>query len=532
MARHNPTDRTKADRQRRFRALLKAEGGAVAATYALALFALIGIAGVGFDYARLATMDTELQNAADQAALAAATQLDGQSDSMTRATSAASALVSNNTLLSNDSKGQAITVDSVQFYATRDAAESEGAVATDPKLARFVRVSIAAREAFYALTPVVGALSSGNIDANATAGMGSAICKVPPVMMCNPGTNPATVDIDGLKGKGVLLKANGSGTWAPGDFGFLDVGAGANDLGKLLGYANPPGDCVATDMVTTEPGAMMNVINYLNTRFDIYNTVDGSANCYSGSMCPPSDNSRKDVVQEVSGGGGGTLTKNDCQLANNANQKGWKLTPAPYRPTQAETYTKQIADGDRTAWPDHMGYPRDICHAFAKDTSALAGGCGRIGDGTWDVDAYWQANYKTSYAGQVDSLSKPTRYDVYRWERSHGTASRSFASGSKNYVDYKAAMCRSPSAPAASAPDRRVIPVAVVDCTGMNGKADRAPLDFVDAFLVEPSVDRKFGGKDYTQFGDIYVEIIGRTGQGTGGSAPQFVRRDKPYLIR
>ena len=52
------------------------EGGAVAPIVALSLFGLIAAGGLAFDYARLAAMDTELQTAADQAALAAATQLD------------------------------------------------------------------------------------------------------------------------------------------------------------------------------------------------------------------------------------------------------------------------------------------------------------------------------------------------------------------------------------------------------------------------------------------------------------------------
>ena len=65
------------------------EGGAVAPTVALSLFALIGAGGIAFDYARMASLDTELQNAADQAALAAATQLDKQDGAIARATAAA-----------------------------------------------------------------------------------------------------------------------------------------------------------------------------------------------------------------------------------------------------------------------------------------------------------------------------------------------------------------------------------------------------------------------------------------------------------
>ena len=61
------------------------EGAAIAPLYAMALLGLITAAGVGMDYGRMMAMDSELQNAADQAALAAATQLDGGDDAMTRA---------------------------------------------------------------------------------------------------------------------------------------------------------------------------------------------------------------------------------------------------------------------------------------------------------------------------------------------------------------------------------------------------------------------------------------------------------------
>src|SRR4028119_1858095 len=88
--------------------------GAVAPTVALSLFALIGAGGIAFDYARLAAMDTELQNAADQAALAAATQLDGNSGAIGRATSAAQNLVANRTVFANEAAGStAVTVPTV-----------------------------------------------------------------------------------------------------------------------------------------------------------------------------------------------------------------------------------------------------------------------------------------------------------------------------------------------------------------------------------------------------------------------------------
>ena len=114
--------------------LLRDDRGAVAATYALGLTALVAIAGLGFDYARLVTMDSELQNGADQAALAGATQLDGKSGTCARASAAARTLVSNITILANDGAGTAITmanetacdaVGSIRFWEDRDKAKHD-----------------------------------------------------------------------------------------------------------------------------------------------------------------------------------------------------------------------------------------------------------------------------------------------------------------------------------------------------------------------------------------------------------------------
>jgi hypothetical protein len=88
------------------------------------------------------------------------------------------------------------------------------------------------------------------------------------------------------------------------------------------------------------------------------------------------------------------------------------------------------------------------------------------------------------------------------------------------------------STPGPTTPDRRTLPVAVVNCTGLNGKKAVNPIDWIDTFLVEPSMPRSGPNGTYTQTGDIYVEVVGRTGNGTGGSTAQFVRHDRPYLIR
>lgn len=154
---------------------LRDESGAVAATYAMALTALIVIAGVGFDYGRLATMDSELQNGADQAALAGATQLDGKAGACERAANAAVSLVTNTTIMANSANTIAVASETacdatgtVKFWQNRD-----GTLAADSNAnARFIELTVAARTVDYAFTPIVNLLQ-GSVTAGAMAGLGS-----------------------------------------------------------------------------------------------------------------------------------------------------------------------------------------------------------------------------------------------------------------------------------------------------------------------------------------------------------------------
>src|SRR5437588_2623873 len=175
---------------RRGRSIWSNDEGAVAPTVALALVGLIAVGGIAFDYAHLASLDTELQQAADQAALAAATQLDGQSGAIARATAAAQSLITNRTLLAGGSGSNAVTVPTITFCSAFDDSVASTATActttTSDSAAKEVWVQIGGRTANYTLTPIVGLISSGSISAEGVASMSSAICKTPPVMLCNP----------------------------------------------------------------------------------------------------------------------------------------------------------------------------------------------------------------------------------------------------------------------------------------------------------------------------------------------------------
>ncbi|MCW1381598.1 pilus assembly protein TadG-related protein [Novosphingobium sp. KCTC 2891] len=523
--------------------------GAIAPSYVLSLFAVVAMAGVGYDYAQLAGLDTELQNAADQAALAASTQLTGAAGSRANAQSAANTLVVNNTLLAgNAATSHKLSVASLAYYASQADAESgANATATDAT-ARYVRVTLSARTAKYTLTPIVGLLSSASITASATAGLESTLCKVPPVLICNPSANPATFDIAANVGRGLLLTltpetATGNSGMTAGQLAFLDPGVTRvtkknlkvqQEFAKLMGYDAQPSRCISINQPYTQDGNTQNLAAAFNTRFDIYDNPD-PIKCYSDGLCSPSDNARKDLVQKLKGGGAAaptTLSKNECAMGT----AGWVQSETPYRPTGATLY-KDVKP--KIAYPDAMGYPRDLVHAYPG-----AAGRGRIGNGTWDIDAYWNTNYGKAYASDVSSAKNPalpTRYEVYRWERANGkiaAAGRVFnGSKSAKYADYAAPICKPGITPSATRPDRRVLPAAVVDCStvpGGAGKKPITPLAWMDVFLVEPTADRKdaAGVNTYTTSGEVYVEIIGPTVQGAGASGSQFTRRDKPFLIK
>ena len=531
--------------------------GAVAPTVALALIGLVVVGGVAFDYAHLASLDTEIQQAADQAALAAATQLDGQPGAIARATAAAQSLLTNKSLLAGSGQsGGAVDFPTANIIFCKafddsqtDTAAACGTPVTVDKDAHVVWVKTGGRTANYTLTPIVGLFNSGSLTAEAVAGLSSAICKEPPVMMCNPNTDASKFDVNNYIGKGMLLIATGGGgSYAPGNFGFLDVGAGASDLAKLMGYGSPPDKCVDVSQPTTETGSMTSVIDQFNTRFDMYESGD-SIGCFGSSLCPPSLNSRKDLVMNDN-----TFKKTTCGFVSGGGQKGWQISASPYRPTDSTT--------TYTANPDAMGYPRDKCHAF-NDTggdcvSRYSTPSDRVGNGDWDIDTYWRVNHNASavvinpttglkgyptsmnatiravFPSSVDaSRTYPTRYQVYRWEMSDAANQLQSQPVSGIGTSYGQPVCRPPGVtPGAGSPDRRTLPVAVVNCTGLNGKKAVNPIDWIDTFLVEPSVPRSSGGTTYTQTGDIYVEVIGHTGNGTGGSTTQFVRHDRPYLIR
>lgn len=530
--------------------------GAVAPIVALSLVGLIAAGGVAFDYARLAAMDTELQQAADQAALAAATQLDRADDAQTRATTAiedpdnSHRLASNLTRFANDGGGQGVEIDSIEFcsafddsVADTDAACTKTANGSDSQV---VIVTTKMRTADYAFTPIVAALS-GSSQARAVASVASSICNVSPLLVCAPNDDfPTDADV----GKGVIMKVAGGNQWVPGNYGYLDFGNGNKALlDALTGFGL--NGCQATGTTQTEPGDK-NATDAINTRMDVYGGTGATkspsvCDTTTGSGCP-APNTRKDMTMTMT-----YSIQQAAQPTSTGSCSSAATTDSKANPSI--TFSAGWNPPDSAGTTHVAGFNRDTCH--------YSGTCegGNFGDGNWDRTAYLAANHPGITADQIAAAigggatgATLTRYQVYNWEQQTagalapvqmGPDSALTSSGkNKNTVWTVTRECSFPTPKLASSSypaqmDRRVLPVVAADCSDLKGKGtafvDFKILRVFDVFLTEPSLSRsaaQTGGTVGTDDKEIYGEVIGPAKTFAGSNGFQYYARNKPYLIR
>ena len=503
--------------------------GAVAPTVALSLLALIAIGGVGFDYARLANMDTELQNAADQATLAAAAQLDRKSGACARAAAAASGMVRNETMFAKKTANDGLDVTIFQSGVDDTTCDSTGNVrfwqdkakttAADSDLnAKFVEVQVNSRVAAYALTPIVAVFQSGAISAVAFAGVGSSICKVPPLMICNPAGTQAFVPTPGV-GIKVVAHQNGQ-SWSPGDFGFLNVGQannGAPDLLAAMAYQNASLTCQSIDTGDVDTGATVPAIDAANTRFDIYNFGGGSGStlgaCLSSGYCPAALNVVKDLVRDQAASG-----NNACKIHGN----GWHLPTNQFRPVQtAGTDAMRSFQDPAQSTIDAMGLPRDNCHYTSYGSACTDG---RIGDGKWARGDYFDKYHPSTRPTNVSTI---TRYQAYLWEIQQNTIPNGVSAGGGDR-QYGQPVCSSGALDPTR--DRRVFTVAIAsNCPSLSGSSVPVQISkWVDMFFVEPGASGRGNGVTNDE---IYLEAIREVQTAGDGTNAQLIRRDLPYLI-
>ena len=528
--------------RRSIQRFIRSEGGAIAPTVALALFGLIAVGGVAFDYARLAGMDTELQQAADQAALAAATQLDRADGAQARATAAiqnsgTNRLAKNLTRFAQQdaTSGMTVEITSITFCKAFDDSVASTAsactAATGDSDSAFVVVTTQARTARYAFTPIVG-LFSGTVSASAVAGVQSSICSIAPLFVCTDDANfPSADDV----GDGLLMKTGAQNSWFPGNYGFLNFGQGNQGIiDALLGHGL--NGCQPIDESNTAPGNK-NATDAINTRFDIYDgtgaTKDSTiCNLATGDGCPAADTGKDEVLQMTNT----KSTGKDDPQPNDDLSCGATGGTVTYAADFAQT-------------PTAKGFDRDDCH--------YAGNCtnGNFGNGVWDFAGYMAANHPGVDTATIPKAGDtPTRYEVYTWELAHvgsgalaprqiGATVVTSSNGPQNtkvWTYTRQCAFFQPKLASAAYPaekDRRILPVVAAQCDGLNGASNLdafKALRVFDVFLTEPSLNRTTaaGWRGATDEKEIYGEVLGPAETFGGSGGFQYYSRNKPYLVR
>ena len=245
--------------------------GAVAIVVALSLAVLIGFAGLALDTGRLYLTKTELQNAADACALAAAYELTGApaiaAASFTIAENAAVLLATRNRVGFQGSAIDAQDV-TVQFGTTLGGGAWLSAAANPPGDSRYVRCTIQESGIAPWFMQVLG-VGPQSVAALATATLQPAQtnCSSIPLAMCAQGPAPTYGLVPGQWYDGGFSNENN----LTGSFNWVDFSPPAGGASELAAILQGNGACLAA--VSTPvgaPGNIGSISREWNSRFGLY----------------------------------------------------------------------------------------------------------------------------------------------------------------------------------------------------------------------------------------------------------------------
>lgn len=436
---------------------------------------LVGFAVLAIDMSRANELHNDLQKGVDALSLAAAAELDGRSDSITRANLAVTTLLSNTTKFSRAGNHTLAPADVTVTYLTGIPASDSTALtaagvdengvnwaSTDPKAVSLAEVTVNpsgltnGAGAFAALFPAsfLGGNNTIDIRPQAVAGFVQSICETIPLFMCNPfeTTDPLTSKTiqqafaAGLTYSRELRVLKVDSNPGPGNFGLIDNNLASLRDALAVGTA---GTCYRRDALTTKTGVTLGQVNAgLNVRFDIYSTSLKSHD--TDWQYRPASNVRKGVDKTA-----------------NCNKY------------------KTNTDGTAMALP-----PGESFDSATGMTNS-----------TWDRTNYWLINHGAAYP-TVPSTTNPTgagvpasRYDVYKYEIANGyVADKSKAPTKETGVP----ACFKGATPTPD-PDRRLLNMAIVNCIAnqakINGHIQLKPDGYASVFINSP-IQKQDNSKD------------------------------------
>lgn len=267
-----------ADKRRR-------ERGSVLATSAIGMLSLLLAVGLGIDISRLYLTKTELQNAADAAALAGVSGLNGGAAGITEATNRAVRAMNKYEF---NHKGVDFPRANVEFAVNLNGPYmGEGAASVAPTNIRFVRVNTPSSPVGISFAALVLG-SSRNLSATATAGLSvplNVICPWLPAFVLDYPADPIK------PGGTYTFRLEPGGMVSPGNYQLLaPIQSGGS--GDREGMANGVNWCISVGTeVKTKPGVTSGAIRQgVNTRFDVYNAGMDPA------LSPPDTNIAENIT--------------------------------------------------------------------------------------------------------------------------------------------------------------------------------------------------------------------------------------------
>lgn len=290
--------------------LIDKQRGAVAIMVAIAMIALIGLLGIVIDLGNLFIRKTELQNAADAAALAGAKRLNGTTTGVNNAVADAIDMASRN---ASDFGTEAVAITAANIAFAPDPDGPWADVPTSQALPgdkRFIQINTAGiaqgtRPTWF-MHAVPGAAASTTAAALAVAG--APVCENLPMFVCAPDPALGAAGNWGFVPGQSYRLADQPGGPGPGNVGYMDpVPPGAPSLingadqmrdimcrGKTFCISGP-----GTYSSLTQP-AFGTMANAINTRFDDYSGLPASL---TPEVCRPDTNIKEYVWNDASSGG-------------------------------------------------------------------------------------------------------------------------------------------------------------------------------------------------------------------------------------
>ena len=252
--------------------------GTVAIATAVSAVALLGFLGVVVDGGRMFVAKTELQNAADACALAAAYELDGNANALTRAENAGIAVATRH-MLNFQSEAVVATASDIQFSTTLSSPSGDNTnyqtqAAGAPAASKYAMCTLTRPGFPVTVSSIVGATAKAvAARAVATIAPAQSACAIP-LGVCSKGPAPGYGFTPGEWVSG-RFDAGGGLT---GSFNWIDFtpqGGGLSELANLLTGQGMCNTSVGTDV--GQSGLLGNAAaKAWNSRFGLYQGGGGN----------------------------------------------------------------------------------------------------------------------------------------------------------------------------------------------------------------------------------------------------------------